>query len=875
MKIYYHVRVLLCMGILCLMFHFKSTSQTTIVPYGSTWNYLANGTNQATAWRAVGFNDATWTQNAAAELGYGDGDEVTTVGYGGNASNKYITTYFRKVVNITNPASYTNFTFNVNRDDGYVVYLNGTEVGRDNMGAGVIAYNTAAASAIEDAVISFNVASASFVNGANTIAVEIHQASITSSDISFDLELIGNDAFSSTLTRGPYLQMGNQTSLQIRWRTSAAQNSRVEIGTSFGTYPTIVNDASSVTDHAVNVTGLAADTKYYYRIGNSTNMGAADNQKFFTTLPASSATRKIRIAAFGDCGRDQSFFQSLTLSQYRSYLTANSIDAPDAWILLGDNAYDAGTDAEYTANFFNIYGNSILKNHKLYPSPGNHDYANNTTRQDDHAVPYYDIFTMPTTGQIGGVASNNEAYYSFDIADIHFISLDAYGRENSSTRIYDTTGAQVTWVKQDLAANTKKWTVAFWHHPPYTKGSHDSDTESELINIRERFIRILERNGVDLILNGHSHDYERSYLLNQYFKAAAANPNVSEVDFNPAVHTASQSSAKYDATANSCPYVYNSGKFNHGTVYVVAGSSGADGGTMANYPHNAFPFSQDDGGMLYFEVDNNRLDAKFIRRDGVIADKFTIIKDVNKTTTINTTVGTPVTLSASWPGNYVWSTTATTSSINFTPASVGTTNYTVRDNQNCITDNFSVVSAASLPVKLIDFSLKENSSGVALTWTTTDESNNKQYIVERSADGVNFLSIGSVAAKTMQSPQNKYMYQDKQPLSGANYYRLIQEDIDGKKTVLSSKKINLHHPTGLSLGVVGASERNITLSISSGEQSNVSLRLLSHDGKVVTKKFYNKLVGIVNERLSVSSGMYVCEIQNHKGEKIVKQVVVY
>jgi hypothetical protein len=64
---------------------------------------------------------------------------------------------------------------------------------------------------------------------------------------------------------------------------------------------------------------------------------------------------------------------------------------------------------------------------------------------------------------------------------------------------------------------------------------------------------------------------------------------------------------------------YKYSKSNHGTVYVVAGSAGADGGVQAGYPHNALPFSQDDGGMFYFEVDSNRLDAKFIRRDGQIA----------------------------------------------------------------------------------------------------------------------------------------------------------------------------------------------------------------------------------------------------------------
>ena len=868
-----NLRGLLITGIVGFLFFSEVSSQITIIPYGSEWKYLDNGTNQGTAWSGTSFNDASWAEDPA-ELGYGDNDEETVISYGPSGTTKYITTYFRKNITIANPASFTNFAFSVVRDDGFVLYVNGTEVGRDNI-AGTVTHTTLATSAIEDATIIVSVPTSAFVAGANTIAVEMHQAAAGSSDISFDLQLVGNDAFSATLTRGPYLNMGGQNSIALRWRTSGSQNSRVEIGTSFGTYPTVINDASSVTEHVVNVTGLSADTKYYYRIGNSTNMGAADNEKFFTTLPPANTTRKIRIAAFGDCGRDENNFQSLTLNQYRSYLSTNGIDAPDAWILLGDNAYDAGTDAEYTSGFFTPYGNNILKNHKVYPSPGNHDYANSSSRQNDHAVPYYDVFTMPTTGQLGGVASTTEAFYSFDIGDIHFLSLDAYGREGSSTRIYDTTGAQVTWVKADLAANTKKWTVAYWHHPPYTKGSHDSDTETDLTAIRERFIRILERNGVDLIICGHSHDYERSYLLNQYFKALPANPNVSEVDFNPAVHTASQSSARYDNSANSCPYVYNSGKFNHGTVYVVAGSSGADGGVQSGYPHNAFPFSQDDGGMLYFEVEGSRLDAKFIRRDGNIADRFTIFKDVNRSTTINATVGTPVTLTASWPGNYSWSTTATTSAISITPGAVGTTNYTVTDNFNCITDNFTVVSSATVPVRLIDFTVKSITAGVSLNWITTDESRNKQFNIERSPDGVNFSLLGNVPATTNPQQENIYKFLDPNPLRGTNYYRLTQEDIDGRKEVLGTRKIVLQQPKEMALNIVSATEHTIALKISSGPESTISLRIMSQDGKIISKKTYNRLNGIVNEQLSIPPGMYFCEIKNQMGEKIVKQVIVY
>jgi hypothetical protein len=77
-------------------------------------------------------------------------------------------------------------------------------------------------------------------------------------------------------------------------------------------------------------------------------------------------------------------------------------------LLLGDNAYETGTDDEFQSRFFNIYSSNILKNHQLFPSPGNHDYANNATRQNDHNIPYYSIFTNPSAAECGGIASGTK-----------------------------------------------------------------------------------------------------------------------------------------------------------------------------------------------------------------------------------------------------------------------------------------------------------------------------------------------------------------------------------------------------------------------------------------------------------------------------------
>ena len=115
---------------------------TPLVAYGSNWKYLDNGTDQGTAWRAAGFNDAAWA-SGPSKLGYGDANNATTVGFGPSSTNKYVTTYFRQSFNIANPGSISTLDLGVVRDDGVAVYLNGVEIVRNNLAAGAL-FNTLA-----------------------------------------------------------------------------------------------------------------------------------------------------------------------------------------------------------------------------------------------------------------------------------------------------------------------------------------------------------------------------------------------------------------------------------------------------------------------------------------------------------------------------------------------------------------------------------------------------------------------------------------------------------------------------------------------------------------------------------------------------------
>jgi hypothetical protein len=165
---------------------------STLIAANSTWKYLDDGSNQGAAWRGNSFNDSTW-KSGAAELGYGDGDEQTIVSFGRDPRHKFITTYFRKSFSVADPAAIKALAFRLIRDDGAAVYLNGTEVFRNNLPGGSISSSTFASEALggsdETAWLTGSIDPSLLRSGSNVIAVEIHQSDADSSDISFNFAL--------------------------------------------------------------------------------------------------------------------------------------------------------------------------------------------------------------------------------------------------------------------------------------------------------------------------------------------------------------------------------------------------------------------------------------------------------------------------------------------------------------------------------------------------------------------------------------------------------------------------------------------------------------------------------------------------------------
>jgi Calcineurin-like phosphoesterase/Secretion system C-terminal sorting domain len=468
--------------ILCFGNQNKMFSQTTLVSSGSSWKYLDNGTNQGTTWRATSFNDTSWSQGNS-ELGYGDGDEATVVSFGPNSFDKYTTTYFRKTVAIANASLFPNYTLKVKRDDGVAVYVNGIEVYRNNLVVDAVNSTFADPAAADDgsAFLTTTLPSGTFISGNNSIAVEIHQADASSSDISFDLELIGNDG-----SRLKHICWGSSKNpldgLTITWRNSAV-NDLIKWGYTpsyeQGSFPGIARPGYSDTFFNYTFPIVNPNVPIYYQLFDS-QLNIWTPQKIYTTAPPIN-TSVFSFVAIGDSRGGDNIWQIISeLAKTKQ---------PDFTIFNGDIVADATITSQWDEWF--DYGKNFLETNLIFHALGNHDAS---------SVPnYLNNFELPKSVPITGT----ELYYSIDYGDAVFISLNSENPSNT---------AQYNWLISTLQANvTKKWKIVFFHKPFYTIGPH----VGEMDNYYNTWWKAFDDYGVDLILNGHDHMYERTKPLNR------------------------------------------------------------------------------------------------------------------------------------------------------------------------------------------------------------------------------------------------------------------------------------------------------------------------------------------------------------------------
>ena len=399
------------------------------------------------------------------------------------------------------------------------------------------------------------------------------------------------------VVRAPYLQMMEPTATLVAFRTDDPCAGEVRYGATPDGLDTIVDGPTS-TEHRIRLEGLTPDSTYHYAVWCNDLRLEPEHMGRFRTPPPVGTRQHVRAWIVGDSGTGG--FPQMNVRD--AAIAAWGRDAPDLFLHMGDMAYGDGTDLQFTLFFYGVYAD-VLRDVPVFPTMGNHE--GHTSVADSQEGPYYEGYVLPRGGELGGVASGTEAYYSVEWANVHFIVLESHQSDRSPT------GAMLTWLAEDLAAADADWIVAYWHHPPYTKGSHDSDTESNLIEMRENALPILEAGGVDLVLGGHSHTYERSFLVQGAYETPTTDAGI--VDGSDG------------APDGDGPYLLDPGLTpDDGSLYVVAGHGGA--GPSQDGEHPLMIVSEPVHGSVIMDVHGDRLSLRNVRVDGVISDRVTLIK---------------------------------------------------------------------------------------------------------------------------------------------------------------------------------------------------------------------------------------------------------
>jgi hypothetical protein len=282
----------------------------------------------------------------------------------------------------------------------------------------------------------------------------------------------------ATATRGPFLQQTNAHGTLVVLSTDAAAAVRVVASLPAGG---TVEGSSTGTRHVVRLDGLPAASEIPYQV---TIDGAPGSTGTIRTPgePGTAAGRRAVLGAIGDYG---------TLGPNEFANVARLAEEKVAALLtVGDNGYPDGTAADFDSAVFRPLA-SLLPSTTFWPGLGDHEY------RTAWAQPYLDAFELP----------DSERFYSFDWGDVHVIALDT----NCITPLDAstagcTTASMVAWLRDDLSKTTAPWKIVTMHRPAVAAGHYDNYPE-----IATALVPVFQEAGVDLVLQGHNHLYERTW----------------------------------------------------------------------------------------------------------------------------------------------------------------------------------------------------------------------------------------------------------------------------------------------------------------------------------------------------------------------------
>lgn len=401
----------------------------------------------------------------------------------------------------------------------------------------------------------------------------------------------------------PWLVRAGYGCITFRWVSETPYCGTLALGLEEGNLEYVGREPLATCQHEIEVVGLGGATRYFYQIvdeGGQIVFGGPG--AVFRSAPNVGQVTPVHIWCIGDSWRATAYQRNV----FQAYWSYKGGVAPDFWWLLGDNAYMHGTLEEYQRGLFDVYP-ELLANSPIVPTYGNHDGYNSSALHENG--PYFDLFRFPKWGECGGVPSARAAYYAFDWANIHCVVLD------TAQTIVSDPGSMLRWLIEDLSRAEADFTIVAMHHPPYTDASHRSDQESDLSWVRQNIAPILERYGVDLVLTGHSHGYERSHLLSGHYGPSAS--------FDAARHIVDPGTVQDGVTCYYKQQRRGSHDSHGGTMYIVNGA-GAQAETVGN--HSAMALHEERIGSLVFDINGKVLVGRYLSSDRRVIDAFSIIK---------------------------------------------------------------------------------------------------------------------------------------------------------------------------------------------------------------------------------------------------------
>lgn len=396
--------------------------------------------------------------------------------------------------------------------------------------------------------------------------------------------------------REPYIQSLGSNNVIIRWQTVKRSQARIVLKDIKGKELFEQGEDFSSTAHNMQFSQLEPATRYYYSIFQDQKSYRSGDRYWFDTAPEKNSQQAVRILLTGNSGQSGKGLKAVKQAMtdwLRLHPRPGQRDL-DMVISSGDNGDESGSNSGYQSGLFSEY-QDLLKNVVYWPVYGEHD-ANGWS--------FFKIFSLPQYAESGGVASGTERYYSVDYGDVHLIFLD------SQDGGYSADDAMINWLKNDLKNTQQKWLLAFMHHPPYSRGSHNSndprDGANRMFNMRKRVIPVLEQAGVDLVVSGYSHSYERSYLLDCHYGISSTLRSESIVQTGPVFYKNKIRAA------------------HQGSIYTVIGSSAE--AIRGKFDHPVMAVSEARLGSMIVDIDKDRLIGRFIDDQANVTDQFEINK---------------------------------------------------------------------------------------------------------------------------------------------------------------------------------------------------------------------------------------------------------